>query len=70
MGGVIVFGINEENYKPCGVLDAELVQKRVGEQCEEMVPVVRPVLSCISIDGKKIVTAEVPSADYSRASNP
>ncbi len=65
MGGVIVFGINEENYKPCGVLDAELVQKRVGEQCEEMVPVVRPVLSCISIDGKKIVTAEVPSADYS-----
>lgn len=65
MGGVIVFGINEEDYKPCGVLDAELVQKRVGEQCEEMVPVVRPVLSCTSIDGKKIVTAEVPSADYS-----
>lgn len=65
MGGVIVFGINEEDYKPCGVLDAELVQKRVGEQCEEMVPVVRPVLSCVSIGGKKIVTAEVPSADYS-----
>lgn len=64
-GGVIVFGINEEDYKPCGVLDAELVQKKVGEQCEEMVPVVRPVLSCASIDGKKIVTAEVPSADYS-----
>lgn len=58
-GGRIVFGIDEKTYEPCGVYDPEKVQKRVAEQCEEMEPVVRPVLSSAVIDNKQIVVAEV-----------
>ena len=45
-GGMIVFGIDEEkNYKETGVYDAQDIQKKINEQCLQMTPVVRPLIT-------------------------
>lgn len=45
-GGTILFGINEnQHYEIVGVYDIQDLQKKVNEQCKQMVPVVRPVFS-------------------------
>ena len=47
-GGVIIFGIDEENdYNPCGVYDPQDIQKKINEQCLQMEPVIRPVLTVL-----------------------
>lgn len=64
-GGVIVFGLKEEDdFSIVGVYDAQDLQKKVVEQCEEMQPKVRPLFTVIEIDGKTVVSAEIPSADF------
>jgi ATP-dependent DNA helicase RecG len=64
-GGVILFGIDEkDNYAICGVGDPERLIKDVGDQCDEMEPKVRPLFSQATIDGKIIVSAEIPEIDY------
>ena len=63
-GGTIVFGIDEETeYKIVGVYDAQDLQKKVNEQCKQMVPVVRPVFTHVMIEDKCIVSAEIPGID-------
>ena len=63
-GGVIVFGINEEfGYKECGVYDPHDLQKKVNEQCLQMEPVVRPLLTVVEKDEKFFVSAEIPGID-------
>lgn len=63
-GGVIIFGIDEEhNYKEVGVYDAQDLQKKINEQCLEMDPVVRPLLTVLEKDGKNFVAAEIPGVD-------
>lgn len=60
-GGMIVFGIDEEkNYKETGVYDAQDIQKKINEQCLQMTPVVRPLITVVEKDGKKFVSAEIP----------
>lgn len=60
-GGTIIFGINEEeNYKIVGVSDAQQIQKRIVEQCQEMEPVVRAKMTVVQVDGKTVVAAEIP----------
>ncbi len=64
-GGVIVFGLKEkDDFALVGVYDAQDLQKRVVEQCEEMQPKVRPLFTVTEIDGKTVVSAEIPSADF------
>ena len=63
-GGIIVFGINEElGYKECGVYDPHDLQKKVNEQCLQMEPIVRPLLTVVEKDEKLFVSAEIPGID-------
>lgn len=64
-GGIIIFGIDEKaGYEKCGVYDLHDIQQKITEQCNEMSPKVRPLLSYVEIDsGRYIVSAEIPSID-------
>ena len=45
-GGVIIFGIDEEqDFKEVGVYDTQDIQKKINEQCLQMEPIVRPLLT-------------------------
>ena len=47
-GGIIIFGVDEsQDYREVGVYDAQDLQKKVNEQCLQMEPVVRPLLTVI-----------------------
>lgn len=63
-GGIIIFGIDEKNdYCESGVYDAQDIQKKINEQCLQMEPVVRPLLTVVQKDGKSFVAAEIPGLD-------
>lgn len=63
-GGKIIFGIDENNnYDICGVYDAADLQKKIMEQSLQMEPVVRPLCTVATIDGKTVVCAEIQGID-------
>ena len=63
-GGVIIFGVDEENgYKEVGVYDPQDIQKKINEQCLQMEPIVRPLLTVAEKDDKFFVSAEIPGID-------
>ncbi len=63
-GGVIYFGIDEENdYEEVGVYDPQDIQKKINEQCLQMEPKVRPLLTVVDKNGKYFVSAEIPGVD-------
>lgn len=65
-GGVIVFGLDEhKGFSVVGVYDPADLQKKVTGQCNEMQPPVRPLFSFAEINGKTVVSAEIPGVDYS-----
>lgn len=65
-GGTIIFGIDENNdYRITGVYDAQDLQKKVAEQCKQMEPLVRALFTICDIDGKTILSAEIPGVDIS-----
>lgn len=65
-GGIIIFGVDEsDNYAIKGVYDAQDLQKRVTEQCKQMEPSVRALFTVCEIDGRKVVSAEIPGVDIS-----
>ena len=65
-GGVLVFGLEEEGgFAVSGVYDAQDLQQRVTRQCGEMEPVVRALFTSVEIDGKIVVSAEIPPVDIS-----
>lgn len=65
-GGVILFGLDESaDFSPVGVYDAQDLQHRVAEQCKQMEPPVRALFTVGLVDGKTVVSAEIPGADAS-----
>lgn len=63
-GGTLVFGVDEENnYNECGVYDPQDIQKKINEQCLQMEPLIRPLLSVAEKNGKFFVAAEIPGMD-------
>ena len=63
-GGIIIFGVDEkQNYKEVGVYDPQDIQKKINEQCLQMEPVVRPLLTVVEKDDKFFVSAEIPGTD-------
>lgn len=65
-GGIILFGLDESsNFEVVGVYDPQDLQHQVNEQCKQMQPVVRPLFTVVEIDGKKVVSAEIPEIDMS-----
>ena len=65
-GGIIVFGVDEmQNYKEVGVYDPQDIQKKINEQCLQMEPVIRPLITVVEKDAKFFVSAEIPGIDLS-----
>lgn len=63
-GGTFVFGLDEKSgFAKVGVYDAQDLQKKVMEYCEQMTPVVRPVFTVCDEDGLVFVSAEIPPVD-------
>ncbi|MBP5416658.1 MAG: putative DNA binding domain-containing protein [Clostridiales bacterium] len=63
-GGIIIFGIDEAGgYALTGVYDVQDIQIRINNQCKEMEPPVRPLISSATIDGRDIVVAEIPGIE-------
>lgn len=63
-GGTIIFGVDEkQNYKEVGVYDPHDIQKKINEQCLQMEPKVRPLLTVVEKGEKFFVAAEIPGAD-------
>jgi len=63
-GGIIIFGVDEkQDYKEVGVYDPQDIQKKINEQCLQMEPVVRPLLTVVEKGGKFFVSAEIPGVD-------
>lgn len=63
-GGKFVFGLDEKNgFAGVGVYDAQDLQKKVMEYCEQMTPIIRPVFTVCDEDGKVFVSAEIPPVD-------
>ncbi|MGN0325554.1 MAG: helix-turn-helix domain-containing protein [Lachnospiraceae bacterium] len=47
-GGILIFGIDEkQGFKEVGVYDPQDIQKKINEQCLEMQPIVRPLLTVV-----------------------
>jgi len=62
--GIILFGIDEDkSFDVVGVYDPQDLQKKVIEQCKQMEPAVQPLFTFGELEGKTIVSAEIPSAD-------
>ena len=63
-GGTIIFGLDEKNgYEVCGVYDAQDLQIQVTNYALQMEPVVRPVFTLLEIEGKFVVSAEIPECE-------
>lgn len=63
-GGVIIFGMTDKpSYEICGVYDPEDVQKKIMENCKQMFPEVRALITMCEINGKMIVAAEIPGVE-------
>lgn len=63
-GGIIVFGLDEtQNFKPVGVYDLQDLQKKVTEQCNQMIPQIRAIFTITEYEGVNICSAEIPSID-------
>ncbi len=63
-GGVILFGIDEQSgFKKVGVHDPKALQDKIVEQCNEMVPKIRPLVTVYEEDGLFFVSAEIPPTD-------
>jgi ATP-dependent DNA helicase RecG len=65
-GGILLFGIDEKKgYQVVGVYDPQDLQKKVTEQCQQMEPPVRAEFTVAELEGKIIVSAEIPALDIS-----
>ncbi len=63
-GGVFLFGLDEkDDFKKTGAYDAQDLQKKIVEYCEQMTPVVRPVFTVYDENGMVFVSAEIPPVD-------
>lgn len=64
-GGTIIFGIDEKNnFKTCGVYDKDDLMVQITNQCLQMEPVLRPLYTVASHEGKWIVSAEIQEVDF------
>lgn len=63
-GGIIIFGIDEkQDFKEVGVYDPQDIQKKINEQCLQMEPIVRPLLTVVEKNELFFVSAEIPGID-------
>lgn len=66
-GGRIVFGIDEsKDYQLVGVYNAQDLQKQINNQCKEMEPIVRALITIAEVDGMDVVCAEIPGIEITQ----
>ena len=53
----------QEDFCPVGVYDLQGLQKKVTEQCNQMVPLVRAVFTSAEFMGITLRSAEIPSVN-------
>ena len=64
-GGVIIFGVSEKDgFETVGVYDVQSAQKKAMEACAQMEPNVRAVFTNTEVDGKIVLSAEIPAVEY------
>ena len=56
---VLFIGVDDKTGALLGVDDPEKVQRRVGEAGEECYPGIRPAMSVLDLDGKRVVAVEI-----------
>ena len=60
-GGVVILGLDEASgFAPVGVVDPDKAQKDMASLCDQMDPPLRPLISLHQLDGRILLTAEVP----------
>lgn len=61
-GGILLFGLDEsKDFEIVGVYDIQDLQKKVTEQCNQMIPPVKAVFTVAEIGDKLICSAEIPA---------
>lgn len=64
VGGIIIFGIDKQkDYEIVGVVGPQALQESVTELCKQMEPVIHPLFTVCEIEGKIIVSAEIPGIE-------
>src|SRR5439155_10673070 len=61
MGGSLILGISEEaGFKVVGVKDTKKIQQNLASLCDIMQPPIRPYIQIHRINGKHVVSADIP----------
>jgi len=64
-GGTILFGIDErEEFRICGVYDANDLMTQITNQCQQMTPVLRPLYTVATCERGTIVSAEIQEVGF------
>ncbi len=63
-GGVLILGWSESLGRVEGVSDAKKIQQDLASLCDQMIPPLRPLIEIHSVEGKRLVTAEIPEVSY------
>ncbi|MBI3318407.1 MAG: putative DNA binding domain-containing protein, partial [Candidatus Omnitrophica bacterium] len=63
-GGVLILGWSESLERVEGVSDAKKIQQDLASLCDQMVPPLRPLIEIHSVEGKRLITAEIPEVSY------
>lgn len=63
-GGVLLLGVDQDGFVPVGVRDPGKIQADLAALCDQMEPVLRPLITMHSIAGASVVCAEVPEVDF------
>lgn len=66
-GGILLFGLDESSdFRAVGVYDVQDLQKKVMEQCQQMEPKTRAVMTTAEYQGVSICSAEIPAIDVAQ----
>ena len=65
-GGIMIFGVSDKpKFEVVGVYDAEEMQRKIMEACDQMEPKVRALITMCEIEEHMVVSAEIPGVDHS-----
>lgn len=64
-GGTILFGMDErDDFRICGVYDANDLMTQITNQCQQMTPVLRPLYTVAACESGTIVSAEIQEVGF------
>lgn len=69
-GGILLFGVSDAAdgapAQLCGVSDAARLTQIIDWQCAEMSPPIQPLYTQTTVDGKRVLAAQIPEIDKAR----